>query len=244
MLQHTRGIVLRTTPFSETSLIVWVYTEHFGLQKYLQKGARRVSKRGGASQQVYFQPAALLDLVVYHRQQANFEIIKELQWHHVYQHLYQQVSRHAVALFMIELLSVAIKQPEPNAELFQFMCSQLILLDEVSPEIIALMPSWFVLQMGAQLGFGLDADSFDEHTGIDLFQGTHPHILQSYYVTGWMAQAIYQLLHMENAITLYRLKLSRAERKDLLKACLEYFYYHQPDAGILKSLPVLEVVMG
>ena len=244
MLQHTRGIVLRTTPFSETSLIVWVYTEHFGLQKYLQKGARRVSKKGGGSQQVYFQPAALLDLVVYHRQAAKFEIIKELQWGHVYQQMYQQVSRHAVASFMIELLSLSTKQPETNIELFQFMWDQMILLDEASPEVVAMLPSWFILHLGIQLGVGLNAESVDENHGIDLFQGNNPHSLQSYYVDGWLGNTISTLLSMENAVMLYRIKHSRAERKALLKACLQYFYYHQPDAGTLKSLLVLETVMG
>ena len=41
MLRKTRGIVLHVTDYAETSLVVKIYTEDFGLQSYLINGVRK-----------------------------------------------------------------------------------------------------------------------------------------------------------------------------------------------------------
>ena len=41
MLEKTRGIVLRTTDYGETSLVVKVFTEAYGLQSYIVNSVRK-----------------------------------------------------------------------------------------------------------------------------------------------------------------------------------------------------------
>src|SRR6185312_8583119 len=79
MLHKTKGIVLRTVKYAETSIIVSIFTEMFGLQSYLVNGVRTNSRKG-SSKTGFFQPAAILDLVVYHHEPKNLERIKEYQW--------------------------------------------------------------------------------------------------------------------------------------------------------------------
>src|SRR5688572_5519032 len=103
-LHKTKGIVLRTVKFGETSLVVTIYTEIFGVQSYMVNGVR-ISGRKGGGRASLFQPAALLDLVVYHHQSAHLNRIREFQWAHIYQHILTDVKKNAVALFMVELLN-------------------------------------------------------------------------------------------------------------------------------------------
>ncbi len=48
MIHSTKGIVLRTVKYGETSVIVTIYTELFGAQSYLVNGVRTSSKKGRA----------------------------------------------------------------------------------------------------------------------------------------------------------------------------------------------------
>jgi len=73
MLHKTRGIALHATKFSETSSVVKIYTELFGLQSYLVKGVR---KQKAKIKPGLFQPLTILDLVVYHKEKYSLQNIK------------------------------------------------------------------------------------------------------------------------------------------------------------------------
>src|SRR6476469_3482718 len=120
MVHKTKGVVLRSVKYGETSLVVTMFTEAFGLQSYIVNNVRITSKQS-VGKAAHFQPAAMLDLVVYHNQFVNLQRIKEFKWGYLYQHLFSSVRKNSVALFMIELLSKCLKEPESNAELFYFV---------------------------------------------------------------------------------------------------------------------------
>ena len=102
-LHKTKGIVLKIVKYGETSLIVTVYTELFGLQSYMVSGVRTSTKKGPGKANL-FQPAAILDLVVYHNELKHLQRIREFRWGYLYQHIFFNVMKNAVALFMVELL--------------------------------------------------------------------------------------------------------------------------------------------
>ena len=58
-LHKTKGIVLRTVKYGETSVIVTIFTELFGVQSYLVNGVRTSTKKGVGKANL-FQPAARL----------------------------------------------------------------------------------------------------------------------------------------------------------------------------------------
>src|SRR5215212_9571811 len=98
MIHKTKGIILRTVKYGETSLVVTMFTELFGLQSYLVNGIRTASKKGN-TKAVLFQPAAILDLVAYHNELKNLQRLKEYKWAFLYQHILSDVKKNAVALF-------------------------------------------------------------------------------------------------------------------------------------------------
>src|ERR1051325_3418419 len=103
MITHkTKGIVLRTVKYGETSVIATLYTEMFGIQSYIIKGVRQTSKKG-SSKAPYFQPGAMLEMEVYHNDLKNLQFIKEYQWSYLYNSLFFDVIKNAVAMYMIEL---------------------------------------------------------------------------------------------------------------------------------------------
>ena len=145
MVHTTKGIVLRTVSYGETSVIVLLYTELFGLQSYIVNGARTSKKT--ASKNNLFQPAAILELEVYHNDLKNLQRIKEGRWHYLYQDIFFNIPKNMVALFMTELLQKVIRQPEHNPDLFNFIEDAYIQLDKADIKVTAGYPLFFALQL-------------------------------------------------------------------------------------------------
>src|SRR5687768_16731291 len=106
MLHKTRGIVFRFTKYGETSIIVNIFTELFGIQSYIVNGVRSKSAKNRIA---LFQPMTLLDLVVYYRENASIKRIKEIKCLHPYQTVTTDVRKSAVAMFINEVLNKTVK---------------------------------------------------------------------------------------------------------------------------------------
>ena len=106
MTHKTKGIVLRTVKYGETSVITTIYTEAVGIQSYIIKGVRQSSKRS-SGKAIYFQPAAILDLVVYHNELKSLNFIKEFAWSFLYENVLFDVIKNTVAMYLVESCNTA-----------------------------------------------------------------------------------------------------------------------------------------
>ena len=244
-LHKTKGIVLRAVKYGETSLIVTMFTELFGLQSYLVNGVRTSSKKGSGKANL-FQPTAILDLVVYHNELKHLNRIKEFKWSYLYQHIFSDVPKNAVALFMIELLTKCLKQPEANPELFEFCEDAFIHLDESSGSVMANFPLFFALHLPVFFGFRISDEYSDKNSIVDLQEGMfvpgrpdHFHFLE-----GKQAEVTSELLKMMQPEELEQLKLNHDFRRQLLFAYEIYYALHIQEFGTMKTLPVLREVLG
>ena len=244
-LHKTKRIVLRAVKYGETSLIVTMFTELFGLQSYLVNGVRTSSKKGSGKANL-FQPTAILDLVVYHNELKHLNRIKEFKWSYLYQHIFSDVPKNAVALFMIELLTKCLKQPEANPELFEFCEDAFIHLDESSGSVMANFPLFFALHLPVFFGFRISDEYSDKNSIVDLQEGMfvsgrpdHFHFLE-----GKQAEVTSELLKMMQPEELEQLKLNHDFRRQLLFAYETYYALHIQDFGTMKTLPVLREVLG
>ena len=118
MLIKTRGIIFKAIKYSETSLIVDIYTEEKGLRKYIISGVRSKKGQGKAS---LLQVMSMVDLVVYEREDKELNRIKEIKAGHVFQGIPFDLSKGVIGLFMAELARKTIKEATSNPELFQFL---------------------------------------------------------------------------------------------------------------------------
>jgi len=244
-LHKTKGIVLRTVKYGETSLIVTMFTELFGLQSYLVNGVRTSSKKGSGKANL-FQPTAILDLVVYHNELKHLNRIKEFKWSYLYKNIFSDVPKNAVALFMIELLTKCLKQPEANPELFEFCEDAFIHLDESTGSIMANFPLFFALHLPVFFGFRISDEYSDKNSIVDLQEGMfvperpdHFHFLESK-----QAEVTSELLKMMQPEELEQLKLNHDFRRQLLFAYEIYYRLHIQEFGTMKTLPVLREVLG
>jgi DNA repair protein RecO (recombination protein O) len=205
-----------------------------------------VSSKKGTGKANLFQPAALLDLVVYHNELKHLNRIKEFKWAHLYKNIFSDVPKNAVSLFMIELLTKCLKQPEGNPELFHFTEDIFIKLDESSGSIMANLPLFFALHLPFHFGFRITDNYSDENLFLDLQEGgfvkeqpAHPYFLEDN-----QAATSSQLLKVMQPDELEHIKLNHDFRRHLLQRYEDYYRLHIPDFGTLKTLPVLREVLG
>ncbi len=243
MLHQTKAIVLKTVNFGETSLIVQAFTEAFGLQSYLVKGARSTGKKG-QSLRPYLQPGALLDLVAYHQEEKNLQYIREMRWNKVYQKVFSSVVHHGVAIYMIEMLGKCIRQTEPNKVLFLMAEQYLLLLDEAEPSVVANLPLHFALSLADELGFRPEGQYSAVQHILDLREGRFTDEMPQHNdsISGKAAQLAHELLQTGHPVTLYRIKMNREQRRELLEAVETYFTLHIDGFGRMQSLEVLSAI--
>ena len=245
MVHATKGIVLRTVKYGDTSIITTVYTELFGIQSYIVKGARQSSKTS-AGKASFFQPAAMLDMEVYHNELKQLQFIREYQWSYLYEHVLFDVVKNMVALFVIELLQHSLKQPEANPELFYLIEDTLKQLDKGNDTLTGNLPLYFTLHLSSELGFKMNV-SYSEQTPLfDLREGmfiaekpSHP-----YYIDGLLAQTTSQLLAVQFYSDLENIALNRTVRRELLQAYQTYLSLHIQDFGEMKSFAILQEILS
>ncbi|MER3464851.1 MAG: DNA repair protein RecO [Chitinophagaceae bacterium] len=243
LVHKTKGIVLRSVKYGETSLVVTIFTELFGVQSYLVNGVRQVSKKGSAKAN-HFQPVSILDLVVYKNDFKGLQRIKEFRWGRLYQHIFSDIWKNAVALFMIELLNKALKEPENNPDLFYFTEDALLHLDEASPMVAANLPLFFALHLAVFFGFRINDEYSEEKHYVDLEEGNfveqqpvHPNFLE-----GKEAEVVSHILKVLQPQDLAELHLNGDFRRRLLHWLEVYYALHIPDFGTMKTLPVLREI--
>lgn len=226
-------------------MIVTILTDLFGVQSYLVNGVRTSTKKGAGKANL-FQPAAILDLIVYHNELRNLQRISEFKWGYLYKNIFSDIKKNAVSLFMVELLSKCLKQPEANEDLFLFVEDAFSHLDESSETVTANFPLFFSLHMAVFFGFQID-DQYSEKTPfLDLQEGTfvnerpsHPRFLEDR-----QAAVISELLKVRRPGELQEVKLNHDFRRNLLYALETYYAFHIQDFGTMRTLSVLREILN
>ena len=236
--------MLRCVKYGETSVIATVYTELFGIQSYMVKGIRKGTKKSPPKSN-YFQPAAILELEVYHNELKNIQFIKEYEWAVLYNKILFDVIRNAVALFITELLLHCLKQPEADPELFYLAEECLLAADGDNETVAANIPLYFILHFAMLSGFRMQGAYSTDTPVLDLAEGMFVHDMPVHheYLKDEEARITYTVYNAPGTDALANITLNKSMRRHLLLAYLKYLSLHIPDMGELKTISVLNEVL-
>jgi len=240
MLHQTRGIALHSTKFSETSSVVKIYTELFGLQSYLIKGVRKQKSKVKAG---LFQPLTLLDLIVYHKDKSSLQNLKEVNYSNPYHEIPFDIRKSSIALFINELVYKTIHEEEPNPELFLFLHKNCLKLDATTNNF-ALFHLVFSMQLTRYLGFMPQLNYSDTTPFMNLregvFQTTPPD--HSDFLDPVMSLHFFHLLQIQEMADV-SLQIPSKTRDTLLEMILIYYRLHITGFREMKSHHVLHTVL-
>ncbi|MCC6461014.1 MAG: DNA repair protein RecO [Saprospiraceae bacterium] len=240
MLIHTRGIVFRSLKYGETSVIADIFTEEKGLRSFIGGGVRTAKARMPYG---LFQPMMVVDMIAYFREEdAHLNRLRELRAAEVFSGIPFDIRRGAVAMFMAEICRKSIHPGEENPELFEFLLQTLRRLDSAT-EPIANLHLHFLLQLSGHLGFQ-PQNELEGEVFFDLKEGVFESVppLHSLYLEPQQAMPLLELMHipLENC---HEVQLTRAERKSLLNALLQFYQLHVPGFSEMNTPDILEMVL-
>lgn len=229
MWHTTRGIVFHSVKYSDTSLIVRIYTELFGLQSYLVRGVRKGGSRVKAA---LFQPLSLLTLEVSVREQQTLQHFREASLAVPYLSIPYDIRKSTIALFVNELVYKSIREEEPNPALFEFLWEQSLHLDS-DEEMISEFPVAFTLDFMHHLGIFPRNDHSVAQPFFDLREGGFTGVIPSHPD---------YLDPEQSAIFAAILRRERKRAGWALAVLMEYYRMHLPGFKGVESLKILKEV--
>jgi DNA repair protein RecO (recombination protein O) len=236
MIRKTRGIVLHTTRYGESSLVVHCYTEQCGRQSYMVKGVRK-SKKDNRSN--LFQPLFILDFEVYHKDSREIQLVKEVSRAMPLNSLPFDMVKSAQAIFMAELIYRVVREEESNPMLAHFLLSSIQFLDaleEASPDFHIL----FMFQLSRHLGF-YPQNNFDEgHIFFDLSSGQFiPHCKDPELHLDEEASKLWHQYMLHEYQSVKDSDFNGLQRKLVLDHLVRFYKSHVAGMGDIRSLEVL-----
>lgn len=229
MLHKTKGIVLGHVKYGESSLIIQVYTEKFGIQSYIENGVRKAKAK---HKMAIFQPLTLLDLVVYKKASSSINRMSEIKVNPPYRTIPYEIIKSSIGIFLAEFLNHILRgEEDENPMMFGFIHDSLTYFDQKEEDYIN-----FHLQFLAQLSTYLGFKPSGAVEIMDEVSHYHPIKLRPD-----------ELLKLEellsNDIT-YDLKINGDQRQQLLKVLIHFYQIHSHSFKEIKSLRILHEVLS
>ncbi len=219
MLIKSKAIVLKTIRYSESDLIVKLYTQDRGILSFILKGVLKSKK--GKIRASFFQIGNQLEIDYIYRTRSNLQHLKEVKISSHYRDLSTNIFKSSVLTFVLEVFHNVLPDEDQDVPCFIFLEQSLLWLD--NSEDYLLFHHYFLLQLTHYLGCFPTKEAYDYshvYSTID-FSMFEPY------------------LDLELA-SLNTLKVPKSERELLLEKILSYYKLHLPDFKEPKSLLVFK----
>ena len=231
---HSKGIVLSSLKYGDSSRIVRIYTDGFGLLGFL---VNSVGSKRGVVRSSMLLPLTLVELVHTHKGEGKLERIKEAKLDLTYTAIPYDPVRNAVALFLAELFTKSLREEEANEAKFEFVRGACLALDTLDE-----LPAAFHLAIWAKLtqylGFGPEVKKVSGDQFFDLQDGaflSEPSLLHPFFDAATSQ-------HLRDALAWDfegPLHIPKAGRRSLLEGLERFMNIHLDGFGTFKSLKVL-----
>lgn len=237
MLTKTRGIILRSVKFKESSLILLVFTRELGLKSFIISGIRNQrSGTGPATLQVM----NMVDLIVYDKEGSEINRIKEVRPAFRYNQLFVNIMFSSIGVFMIEIIRLCIREKEQNISLYEFLEHAFLLLD-AQEEHASTFHLSFLLHFCTHLGFQPMDNYTTDRSYFDMIEGrfiSTPPFHRDYMNPE--LSFVFNQLAITDLSDFRSVVVPKPLRNDLIDHILKYYKIHLGDFGTVKSLEIFK----
>lgn len=237
---RTPGIVIKSSRYSNSSLITKIYTQTHGLLSFVIKGAYRPKSRLPVS---FFQPLQVLSLEISYRQNRNFQNISEAQAVQSTYSLTSSPFKVSISIFIAELIDHCLSVGSENDEvLFDFLKKNVEYIEQNKPSTN--FPLFFMVQLSRHLGILPENNYAEETPWFSVSEGKFVADQPEEFVTLSITENKYlsELLQSDRQ-NYHTLSIPNAVKRRLLFVLDNYFGWHLPGYSRLKSYSILTDVI-
>lgn len=236
MPHKTQAIVLHAVKYAENSLIVHAYTREYGRMAYVVNGGKGKRSALRASMQ---QVLTLLELEIDFNPKKELQRIKESRLSYAFSSIPYEPAKNALAIFIAELIYRSLREPHPDADLFDFLLHSICQLDETENGFGNFHLS-FLVQFSQHMGFAPQHDGYLKNTHFDLQNGIFTTQIQAFgqYLNRFDSHIFASLCRI-NYENMSNYQLSKEDKKIQLEHLLSYYKLHVPHFSHIKSLDIM-----
>lgn len=235
MIIKTRAIVINSIKYQDKSLIVKCLTLSDGIKSYFIRDAFSNSKKSN-KKTAYFQPLSILEVEAKHNNKSalnHFSSIKPV----VYQSITSDIIKSSLVIFLSEILNAALKEEGRNEDLYLFLETALLWLDE--HDKITNFHLITLLELTKFLGFypRLSNDLFFELT-----EGVFSDFQTKTSLNQEDSELVKSLLNLR----LHSLEnpFNNSQRRRLLEILIDFYSYHIDNFKKPNSLEIFREVFS
>ncbi len=230
MQLKTRGVVLTETPFGETSKILNVLTEDYGLIGIVSKGCKNLkNKLRGVSNKMNY-----CEYTINYKEKGLSTLIEGTTINS-FKNIYVDMKKAMYAFYLMDLVSQVLKENN-NKELFNLLANSLIKInDGLSPELISNIVEIKLLDyLGVSLNLYECAicGNTDDLITIDIANGGA--ICKDCYQEGYiMNNKAFHLMQLLKKVDINKLEKLEITDEDIFKEIDKFIYeYYTSFTGI------------
>ena len=156
MIVHASAVVLKTIPYSDSSLISRCFTLEKGKIGLFIKGAH--SKKYPKSAQ--FQPLSFVEIIYYDKPNRDLQILSKVNFKELWPHIQNSLKAVTLSLAILEMTDQTLEKDDPHPGLFNILVDVLRGFNdgEIDPNILF----WFYeCALLSHLGYRPDLDRRD-----------------------------------------------------------------------------------
>lgn len=243
VITKSEAIILRKTKFSDTSLIIQLYTKDKGKISALLKGARSPKSKIGSKIDLINH----VEVIFYNKEEKDLQLVTQVNLINHYPHIRENLEKIKYASAVCELVLKLIPEHEPNDKIFRGTSRILQLINSSKndePLLFAQYMLFFIKEIGFEISFdkcsncGGEIDSasgnaFGYANGILCNECNEDKLL-----TFQFSEELFNLfkcLNTKNNISTYNIK----QTENIIFILEKYLVYHNSEFNGIKSLQML-----
>lgn len=221
MIERTLGVVLHTLRYTDSKVIVTLFTESRGSLSFMVRIPR---SRKSVMQNVLLTPLSLLEIDLDYQEKSQLQRLIDVRVYEPYQSLPYNPMKQTIALFLSEFLYYSLREEQANPELFAYLTRSLLWLDN-RREHFANFPLTFLIRLSRFLGFWPDMEEARK------------------FLAPEETPFVPLILRMDFA-TMHLFRFTRPQRTRLMEVLNDYYRLHVPHFPELKSMAILREVLS
>ena len=237
-----QGILIGAVRHNDRTSVARIFTRTHGMTHFiwfLSRNGKSVSRNA------LLQPLTQLEFQAEYIPNETLNHIKEAKNSVPYKDIPFNPVKSAVALFLSEFLTYALRDEQDNPGLYRFLTESLKWFDNTGQGTYANFHIAFIIGTARYIGICPNAEEYTPGCILDMRDGCFSNLPPQH--TEYMPSELAYKLHMLMSSDYDGIKdapLTGQERVMLLNSLNTFFRLHIPSFPILKSIEILETVFG